>query len=300
MMDPDYDNVVSRIQSIYASSSLSEQKILKDILSELASTGYSYTYEQVYLADFKEVPVSIDQFISSSHYMGSVNRNGDAVYDFWKQVFRDVFNSGNQYNEIILSGATRVGKSSSMVVILCYMLYRLMLYRNPHEYFKKKEVSRFTIAFANLTKDLAFGVAYREYQDTLKEIERIKEIKLLSKKNEFCEASSLTMGSVYNPFFDFEGCGVELDYVSDQYYEECSEYAGRLFRTLDIHCDFKESDVEILENRECAVYFWSKYLIYDIFTKLGFRDTILQSLLRSDFSHINRLRRWQSILCHFY
>ncbi|WP_221934313.1 hypothetical protein, partial [Klebsiella pneumoniae] len=41
--------------------------------------------------------------------------------------------------------------------------------RNPHEYFKKKEVSKFFICFANLTRELAAGVAYREFNDTLKE-----------------------------------------------------------------------------------------------------------------------------------
>lgn len=171
MMDPDYDLVVNRINEIYATSSAAEQQMLKQILTELAVSGYSYTYEQIYLSDFKEVPVNIDEFICSNEYMGVVNRQGEAVYDFWKQMFRNVFNAGNQYNEIVLSGATRIGKSSSMTTIMAYMLYRLMLYRNPHEYFKKKEVSRFTIAFANLTKDLAYGVAYREYQDTLKQVE---------------------------------------------------------------------------------------------------------------------------------
>ena len=42
-----------------------------------------------------------------------------------------------------------------------------MCYRNPQRYFGLKEVSRATIAFANLTKDLATSVAYREYHDTL-------------------------------------------------------------------------------------------------------------------------------------
>ena len=165
-----YENAVDRTQSSYASCSAQEQKMMKQILEEMAKTGYSYTLEQVWLSDFKGVPVGIDQFICDNYYMGQTNSEGAQVYPFWRQTFRNIFDKGNKYNEIILSGATRLGKSSSMVTILCYMLYRLMLYRNPHEYFHKKEVSRFTIAFANLTKDLAYGVAYREYQDTLREI----------------------------------------------------------------------------------------------------------------------------------
>lgn len=116
-------------------------------------------------------------------------------------------------------------------------------------------------------------------KDTLKEIEHIKEIKLLNRNNEFCEASSLTMGSAYNPFFDFEGCGVETNYVSNQYNEECFEYAGRLFRTLDIHCDFKELDVDVLKNRECAVYFWSKYLTRKDISISRIKDIIDKNLL---------------------
>lgn len=168
-MDPNYDEIVPRIQQVYSSCSKVEQNMLKQILTELAKDGYSYTYEQLYLADFSEVPVSIDQFICDPNYMGQVTRNGNAIYPFWREFFRDIFNHGNKYNAIVLTGSTRVGKTSSSIVVAAYMLYKLMLYRNPHLYFQKKEVSRFTIAFANLTKELAMSVAYREFNDTLKE-----------------------------------------------------------------------------------------------------------------------------------
>lgn len=97
--------------------------------------------------------------------------------------------------------------------------------------------------------------------ESLKEIERIKEIYLLNKDNEFRSADTLTMGSVYNPFFDFEKCEIdELDYVSNEYNEKSSEYTGRLFRSLGMHCDFKKDDIDFLEQRICAVYFWNSYL----------------------------------------
>lgn len=165
----DYEDTINRIADVYKQCSKMEQKLLKRILQEVQDKGYSQTLEQLWLVDFKEVPVSINEFISSPLYMGSVTRNGDAVYPFWKKTLNEIFNAGNKYNEVIFSGATRIGKTSTAVIVLAYMLYRLMLYRNPHEYFKKKEVSKFTIAFANITKDLAAGVAYREFFDTLKE-----------------------------------------------------------------------------------------------------------------------------------
>ena len=86
MKEPDYDSVVSRIKQIYRSCSASEQSMLQQILSELAVSGYSYTYEQIYLSDFKEVPVSIDQFLNDPAYMGNATNQGASIYPFWRSM----------------------------------------------------------------------------------------------------------------------------------------------------------------------------------------------------------------------
>lgn len=98
-------------------------------------------------------------------------------------------------------------------------------------------------------------------RNSLKEIERIDQINLFNRNNEFCQPSSLTMGSVYKPFFDFEACGIDVDYVSDSYDSECTEYPGKLFRVMKVHCDFFEEDIPHLQERKCAIYFWSEYLV---------------------------------------
>ena len=170
-----YEDAIDRITSVYASCSKAEQKLLMDILTEMSQTGYSYTLEKVWLADFTSLPVGIDQFLDDEYYLGQTNSQGRNVYPFWRQTMHNIFNAGNQYNEIILSGATRLGKSSTCTTMMCYMLYRLMLYRNPHEYFNKKSVSKFTLGFANLTKELAMSVCYREFNDTLKEVPWFQE-----------------------------------------------------------------------------------------------------------------------------
>lgn len=145
-----------------------EQAVLIKIVEELSDKGYSQTLEQVYLIDFKEVPVSIDRFLCDPEYLGESNGKGSQIYPGWWDAYNTVFNSEEEKYEVILSGATRIGKTSTAVSMMCYMTYLLMCYRNPQAYFGLKEVSRATIAFANLTKDLAEGVAFREYNDTLK------------------------------------------------------------------------------------------------------------------------------------
>lgn len=191
------ESVVQRIQDIYQSSTVQEQKLLRQILVEIADTGDSQTYRDIWLEDFKEVPVSIDQFIADPYYLGEVTDKGKKVYPFWKQTLHDIFVHGNKYNEIILSGATRIGKTSTSVTVMAYMLYRLMLYRDPHDYFDKKRISKFTIAFANLTKDLAAGVAFAEFNQTLKH------------SKWFMDHGTMNKGTV-NPIYIPEGDNIEI------------------------------------------------------------------------------------------
>ena len=165
--DEFYEDAYNRIRDIFNSCSPIEQQMFLKILDELSVYGASETLDKIYLIDFKEVPVSIDRFLCDSEYLGESNDNGNQIYPGWWDAYHSVFDSQSDVYEVLLSGATRIGKTSSAVSMMCYMTYLLMCYRNPQKYFGLKEVSRATIAFANLTKDLALGVAYREYHDTL-------------------------------------------------------------------------------------------------------------------------------------
>lgn len=162
------DKVIARVQSIYNDSTAEEQRILRQILAEFARYGVSDTYDNLWLADFKEKPVDIHKFLCDSKYLGKTNRNGEAIFPFWKQTMTDLFNAGNKYDEVILTGATRIGKSSTAVSCIAYMLYRLMCLKNPQKFYGIKDVSTVSIFFFNLTLDMARGVSFKEFIDTLK------------------------------------------------------------------------------------------------------------------------------------
>ena len=193
----DYEDIISRIKAIYDSCSPIEQSTLFKIVEELGDKGYSQTLEQVYLVDFKEVPVDIDRFLCDPEYLGESNDCGNQIYPGWWDAYHTVFDSQKDIYEVLLSGATRIGKTSTAVSMMCYMTYLLMCYRNPQKYFGLKEVSRATIAFANLTKDLAQGVAFREYNDTL------------LKSPWFCRHGKFT-NSATRPIYIPEGNHIEL------------------------------------------------------------------------------------------
>lgn len=140
---------------------------MRTILEEIAETGDSQTYRDIWLSDYIEIPVDIDTFLCDDYYLGKITRNGNAIYPFWRDFMRKLFYAGNKYEEVFFTGATRIGKSSTAITCTAYMLYRLMCLRDPQQYFGKKDVSVFSILFFNLTKELASGVAYREFQDTV-------------------------------------------------------------------------------------------------------------------------------------
>ena len=198
----DYEDIISRIQGIFSQSNPLEQKHLLKILEELSDKGYSETLDTLYLVDFKEVPVSIDRFLTDPEYLGASNDCGNQIYPGWWDAYHSVFDSQSDKYEIILSGATRIGKTSTAVSMMCYMTYLLMCYRNPQKYFGLKEVSRATIAFANLTKELAEGVAFREYNDTLK-------------KSPWFNAHGTFTNSARKPIYVPEGNQIELVAASD-------------------------------------------------------------------------------------
>lgn len=160
--------LVQRIQDSYKSCNPSERKILRTILEELSKWGESPTYNDIWLADYREIPVSIDTFLNDDTFLGAATRQGTAIYPAWRTAMRDVFGAGNKYDEVVLTGATRIGKTSTGITMTAYMLYRLMCLKDPQAFFHKKDVSKFSILFFNVTKDLARGVAFREFNDTLK------------------------------------------------------------------------------------------------------------------------------------
>lgn len=163
----DVNSIPERIKSVYSTCTPDEQAVLRTILQELAETGYSKTYEEVWLADYKEIPVDKETFLTSEEFLGASNDNGKSIYPVWLDVMKELERTGNQYYEIVFTGATRTGKTSTAVSDGAYQLYRIMCLRNPQAYFGLKKVTRISFFFFNLTETLAKGVAYKEFISTL-------------------------------------------------------------------------------------------------------------------------------------
>jgi hypothetical protein len=198
----DYEDIISRIQGIFSQSNPLEQKQLLKILEELSDKGYSETLDTLYLVDFKEVPVNIDRFLTDPEYLGASNDCGNQIYPGWWDAYHSVFDYQRDIYEVIFSGATRIGKTSTAVSCMCYMTYLIMCYRNPQKYFGHKETMIPVVAFANLTKDLAKGVAFQEFCHT------IKKSPWFNKHGKFSTTAKI-------PLYTPENDAVELVVASD-------------------------------------------------------------------------------------
>lgn len=108
-----------------------------------------------------------------------------------------------------------------------------------------------------LIKDLAKLI--NENIDNLSELSMVNDISLLARDNTYKPCKSLTEGSKYNPFFDFEACNLTLDYISDNYLS-CGVSVMRLFDYMKVHHNLEESDLSKLSDYATACYFWRDYL----------------------------------------
>lgn len=166
-MTTDWEEVIQRIKNSYDNFASEEQQVLRTIVEEIAEYGQSPTYENIWLADFKEIPVDKYTFLTSSEYLGNSNNNGAAIYPAWMHTMLELEAAGNQYTEIVFTGATRTGKTSTAVSDAAYMFYWLMCLRDPQSYFGLKSVTNISIFFFNITQTLAKGVAFKEFNTLL-------------------------------------------------------------------------------------------------------------------------------------
>lgn len=178
-----------RFMSIYNSLTESEQATMLKIIDELGETGHSDTYENVWLADYEEIPVDIDTFLEDPEYLGQATNLGKQIYPFWRQTLREIFANGDtEYEEIAFTGAIGIGKTAIAVYAIAYLTYRLLCLKFPQRYFGFADTDEIAIFFFNATVALAQGVGYSRLNACLME-------------SPWFLAHGSVQGSASNPYF---------------------------------------------------------------------------------------------------
>ena len=120
--------MLNEINKILESLSPEERAAVMTILKEQALTGNSTDLQQLYNADYEEIPVDIDTFLESPDYLGRSTDNGKAIYPYWRDAYRKII--AEDKIECALGGSIGCGKAA------CLDSYLV----GPNGYFKMKDV----------------------------------------------------------------------------------------------------------------------------------------------------------------
>ena len=150
----------------------SERQYALQILSELSNNN-SETYNDLKYADYNEIPVDIETFLTDDRYLGNAWKDSNGklkLYDFWLDRLEELFpnNTDTDYNTLLESGARGIGKSEvACGCVGAYLMYRVMCLKNPLEYFNLKQTEKICFAFMNIKLDLAEEIAISKFQKTI-------------------------------------------------------------------------------------------------------------------------------------
>lgn len=108
-------------------------------------------YEVVGKALYKEYPVDIETFIFDPYFLGNIY--GDIIFPMWVDVLKEIYPAPfcKRYNEVLLSCATRSGKTTVAVISALYELYMLLCMISPSKTLNIKNNAN--ICFIFLSKD---------------------------------------------------------------------------------------------------------------------------------------------------
>lgn len=123
---------------------------------------------------YSEVPVDIDTFIDDDYYLGhlygGLNEKGEPrVYPFWREQLRDIYPNpfDSPYEQICITGAIGIGKTTTAIVGSIYDLYRVVLLISPHEKFSLIKTTIIAFAFFTATKELGGAVLATQISDVI-------------------------------------------------------------------------------------------------------------------------------------
>jgi hypothetical protein len=103
------------------------------------------------LSLYKEVPVSVNEFITNPYFIGNYTYEGHNIFPFWKDALNTIFMPECRRRCIVASTNYSTGKTEFCNIALAYMLYLFMCLKNPNKFFTNLEED--SILFALCTPD---------------------------------------------------------------------------------------------------------------------------------------------------
>jgi hypothetical protein len=135
-----------------------EQKFILSVMDEYIKTGSSPTHKALWELDYIRIPVSPEEFINSTYYLGKIS---DKIYPVWKKEIPYVLDPKNQVFEWILTGSIGGGKTTVAQICQIYKLYFLSCLKDPYSFFNLMNTTLIVFMLFSLSLDKAdLGVYY--------------------------------------------------------------------------------------------------------------------------------------------
>jgi len=147
-------------REFFDSLSLHEREVALQIIKEMESTGKSDTYDLLWETDFVRKPATPKEFLEDHAYLGKDITS--KLYDPWKEVLCTALDAKNEINELVLSGAIGIGKSTVANVAMMYKLYSLSCLKNPQKYYHKMEHITITFALFSATLQVISNTTFSD------------------------------------------------------------------------------------------------------------------------------------------
>jgi hypothetical protein len=141
---------------------------MKDLQQKKAERDRLTTFVgELYSGYYIKKPVSYRKFLTDDEYLGYATGNLRNIYPGWLEPIHNILHHNDRYISV-LTGAIGVGKTS-VVCQFCvpYLLYRIMLLKDPWQYFEKAPAGKMEVSFFNLTKSLSGSRGFSYLQNAL-------------------------------------------------------------------------------------------------------------------------------------
>lgn len=202
-----FDKLLDNLSCIYSKAEIER---LRDTFAQLK------TLKKVKAKLIRPI-VPIREWLESPYYVGS---SVNTLFDYWKRALIEIFEheekTGVKINQVILTGAQGVGKTTAAILIILRRIYELSCYENIARLFNLDSISRIAFAYLSVTKDQAMNSGFAKLVEWVDDIPYFREHFRRKEGLDSMvvwpeERMFVTVGSTHNHFIGLDMIGAILD-----------------------------------------------------------------------------------------
>lgn len=142
-------------------------RLVKLLTGDSKISQIANVIDKVQIKDYEQIRpiVPCKRWLYEDYYVGK--DGNDKLYPFWKDLICDIFDGGQKYTTVVLTGGIGTGKSTCGLYILLRKLYELSCYKNIAGLFGMMSNSFTAFLYFSLTKFQAERTGYGQLRSII-------------------------------------------------------------------------------------------------------------------------------------